>query len=129
MNRNKFTILAEIQKEDKKMDSFPMGHPGRIESIKKITNLRHELKLLSMVSATGKDAEAIKSYWKNKAKIERNSQIERKKIEKERLEKAKKQVTQELKEDKGKLKELLKGLSPEERKEILDEFSEDKKTL
>lgn len=117
---NEFQILGEIAKIDRELDGErsvegTLPPVPRIELTQRKTQLKHQLKLLKMKTASGKDAEAVKAHYKRQAEEIRKKQLIEKEKEKERIKKAK----EEMKQDKSMQIEMASDLSDEELEAIL----------
>lgn len=120
--RNKMTVLRELTALEKKRQASadkgvsPFGGGIDIDLTRKITQLRHELKMFDVKKADPKETAAIEELWQRQAEEQRIKQEREEKAEKERVKKAKREILS----DKTALKALGNELTEAELQAMLD---------
>ena len=120
--KSEFQILREIREVGEQIEklregSVKLGRVSYISLIQKLTQLKHELKVVRTKAVTGIEAESVKEYWKNVAKEERERTEKKKKEDARILAQAKR----EIKKDKAIVKDMAKDLSVAELETLLEE--------
>jgi len=114
--RTKMDVIRELgELESQTSENREKGIRNSTEIVKRIAQLRHEIKRFDTVPAKGRDANAIKEYWKRQAEEARKKQLAEARKEKRRIAEAKKR----LKKDKNFTKQVAEELSIKELEALL----------